>query len=757
MIHRSAHRFVTIAAIVILTSLVHAESSLPAEPGGRALADRFVPFTPDHDRFQSSAVLDLRSLNEAFAGEHGFVQAKDGHLVFSKNQASVRFWAVNGIGVEADKFTRDAAQIAAKTLAKRGVNLVRIHGPLFDDNGNADPVKIQRAIATVEELKMQGIYSYFSIYFPVWITPKPDNAVLKGYDGKTHPFAALMFNPDFQKQYQSWWTALLTTPSDKTGKRLIYDPAVAGVEIQNEDSLFFWTFNDKNIPETQLRLFESQFADFFKNDYTSLNEIRWLAKQRLPRDNPAQNRIAFRPLWNIANERTDRDIDTAIFLLQTQENFYYTQIEFLRKLGFKGLISASNWITADAKILGPLERYSYRPGDCNTPHSDLIDHHGYLSCNHKGDNAAWSIRNGHTYFDRSALRFDPDEPDKPRQYNNPIIDVSYNDSPTMISEIAFDRPNRYRSEAPLFLAAYASLQNTSCIVHFAFDSAQWHVQPNYYMQPWTLMSPASMGQFPAAALLYRKGLIKTGDLIINLNLRGDKLRGLQGGPLAPEANFDELRLKDVPRNLPENIRQLPPNAVIDPLVHFVGRTNINFIYYKGDAPPSTFKDTAPFINRSDQSVTSSTGQLALDYGRGILTINAPAVQGISGNLKAAGSTTLKDVTITSDLDLVHIILVALDDKPLATSSKILLQAMTEEKPTNFRTEPTAQKGEQKILDIGKDPWQIREIQGTVRLNRPDAAALKITPLDPNGNPLTPLPASPEFQLQPTTLYYLITK
>ena len=43
-------------------------------------------------------------------------------------------------------------------------------------------------------------------------------------------------------------------------------------------------------------------------------------------------------------------------------------------------------------------------------------------------------------------------------------------------------------------------------------------KPGYFMQPWTLMSPAMMGQFPAAAIIYRKSLIDPGDLMIDLNL-----------------------------------------------------------------------------------------------------------------------------------------------------------------------------------------------------------------------------------------------
>ena len=35
----------------------------------------------------------------------------------------------------------------------------------------------------------------------------------------------------------------------------------------------------------------------------------------------------------------------------------------------------------------------------------------------------------------------------------------------MISETTFNRPNRYRSEAPLYYAAYAALQDSGAVVH----------------------------------------------------------------------------------------------------------------------------------------------------------------------------------------------------------------------------------------------------------------------------------------------------
>ena len=194
---------------------------------------------------------------------------------------------------------------------------------MFDKRGEVDPAKIQRAFDVVETMKAEGIYTHFSIYFPLWFDPPADLDWLPGYDGKTHPFATLYFNPKFQEKYRSWWKALLTTPSPTTGKRLIDEPAVFGAELINEDSFFFWTFNDKNIPDPQLRILEQQFGEWLKSKYGSLDKAfaAWNG-QKIDRDTPAEGRIGFRPLWNIAHERTPRDQDTARFLTEAQRRFY---------------------------------------------------------------------------------------------------------------------------------------------------------------------------------------------------------------------------------------------------------------------------------------------------------------------------------------------------------------------------------------------------------------------------------------------------
>jgi hypothetical protein len=584
-------------------------------------------FEPDLDRYSTNNPIDLRALNEKQAGDGGFIAAREGRFVHSKDGKPIRFWAVNGPpGKDFASLRREA-----RLLAKRGVNLVRVHHAFYDESGKLDMDAVVQARDVVAAMKAEGIYTHFSIYFPIWLKPAANTPWLQGYDGNKSPFAALMFNKDFQEVYRGWWKALLTTPNPTTGKSLLEEPAVLGVEIQNEDSFLFWTFDEKTIPDPQLRIIEGLYHTWLKRQYGSIDDAvkRW-GNLRLDRDRPAEGRMAMRPLWKMANEKTIRDKDNARFLAETQRKFYLDTYRFLRLQGFKGVITASNWTTANAQILGPIERYTYAV-------TDFMDRHGYFTCNHQGEHAAWSLRDGHTYVDRSALRFDPETPGGPKLFTHPAADIMYDAKPSMISETTWNRPNRYRGEAPLFFAVYGALQGTDAIVHFALDGAKWEVKPQFHMQPWTIMAPAMMGQFPAA-----------------VTLRPSDLLDLQGTPLPQDAAFDELRLKDVPAK-----GQAPRSGqVVDPLIHFAGRTRVRFSENGG---PTNFKDLTPYIDHRSKTVRSTHDQLRLDYGQGLLAIDAPFAQGYSGDLRAARSTPLKHLSLESSLELGHLVAVSLDD------------------------------------------------------------------------------------------------
>ena len=698
----------------------------------------WLPFAPKSEAMSQDSAINLRGLNEKLAGEHGFIKVKGDEFILGDSGQPVRFWGVNGPPRE---LSGETLKQCARFMAQYGVNLARLHGAIYDGSGNLDPEEVQRRIRTVRALKAEGIYSELSIYFPLWMQPKPDTPWLKGYDGSKHPFAALYFNKDFQQQYRKWWEALLLTPG-ADGQRLIDEPAVMCAEIVNEDSYFFWTFNEQNVPDIQLRIVEKQFGDWLAGKYGSIDAAfaKWQGPA-LKRDNAAEGRVAFRPLYNIFTDKKLRDRDTTQFLAESQRNFYLETQKFLRDLGFKGLITASNWITANAEVLGPVEKWTYSRGD-------FIDRHGYFGNYVSGDNSAWSMRDGHTYADRSALRFENEHPKKPKNFSHPSMDITYDGKPSMISETSWTRPNRYRSEAPLFLAAYGALQNSAAIVQFAFDGPTWAVKPNYFMQPWTLMSPAAMGQFPAAALIYRKGLVAPGAVLADIQLAVPELMALKGTPLPQDANFDELRLSDVPSGM-----EIKPGNVIDPLIHMAGRTRVTFA---ATSRPANLADLSKLIDRKASTVSSVTGELRLNYDIGLLTVNAPSAQAVSGMLKQAGKTQTDDLIVESDMEVGHIIAVSLDGRPLKTSTKILLQVMSEEQNSGFQTAYVDEQIQQ-IVAIGRDPWMFRELRGTVTWRRPDAASLKCQPLDFSGQPSGAATVGAAIKLLPGTFYYQISK
>jgi len=106
------------------------------------------------------------------------------------------------------------------------------------------------------------------------------------------------------------------------------------------------------------------------------------------------------------------------------------------------------------------------------------------------------------------------------------------------------------------------------------------------------------------------------------------------------------------------------------------------------------------------------------------------------------------------MDNAHIIIVALDGEPLGKSRRMLLQAMSEEKASGFATKD-AGNGVKKITNIGRDPWRVKALEGSVKFK--GAAALQFQPLDFNGYPAGAITRGAELKLSPQTIYYLVTR
>ena len=665
-------------------------------------------FEPASDTF-GKAVLDLRPLNEKTAGESGYVR-RVGERFALGNGAPVRFWGVN-CGANVVRLDSGSQQYLARRLAKVGVNLVRIHAPLYSkkmlDQRKVDPSYLDRLHSFVAALRKQGVYTCLSFYFPLWFHAKEDYW-LEGYNrrGNKNPYSILFFNKEMQKIHRNWARKLLLSPNPYTGIPLARDPAVAIIEAVNEDSFLFWTFTSKMVPREQMRRLEGLFGAWLIRRHGSLHRAFSIwGGARHKRDEPSTLSMGIHDVWHLTSWNINkipnhgRLSDQLRFLVETQKSFYQGFVSYCKRdLGYKGLVLCGNWKTADPRLLDALERYTYTAGD-------VIDRHGYFGGEHKGPRASYAVDKGDTYADRAGVL----EP-----WALPIAVHQTEGFPHFISEIGWTNPNRFRAEYPFLCAVYGSLQGTDGYGFFTISGAGWETCVNKF----PLATPVIMGQFPATALMFRRGDVREAPVVFREVLGLKDLYDFKGSAHAEAAGFDKLRKPGAQG------ARTATRGELDPRAFYVGRVLRRFGLNKS---ARVREDLSRHIDSSQKIIRSATGQVVWDYGKGVVRLDSPRSQGMTGFLGKAGAATFSDVALKCNNEYGAVIVISLDDLPIASSRKTLIQAMTEARPYAWRTHRGA------IRNLGFAPMNVTFVDAAVTLKRKDAPK-QILVLDEHGFP-----------------------
>jgi hypothetical protein len=560
----------------------------------------------------------------------------------------------------------------------------------------------------------------------------------RGWSGKGKPFAQLFFHPDMQRIYRSWAKGLLTTKNPHTGLPLGRDPAVAIVEIINEDNYFFWTFTPyKNLPAGTMVWLEKAYGSWLVKKYGSLTKASaaW-GGAKVRGDDFAAGRAGLYGAWQMTRRgekhgNRRRIQDQVRFLTEHLRAFFAGMRRHFREdLGVRCLVSATNWKTADDVRLGALDHYAWAA-------CEVIDKHGYFGGPHTGPRASYSLSKGDTYKDRCALL----EPE-----SLPVAQIQYVGHPNIISEINWPMPNRYRADMPWLCALYGSLQGTDGFFHFAVGTAGWLPQHPKF----SVSTPVMFGQFPACAVVYRKGYVQPGPVVVREAVRLADLYALKGTAATEPQNLDALRAADVP---PGGTLSTDRPGSVDPLAPYVGQV----VRVVGENPgESQIRDLSTFVDREKKLIRSSTGELIWNYGKGIVAFNTPKAQGAAGFLSELDELKLGDVVIRSRNEYGAVAVISLDGEPLRTSKRILLQVMTEDANEGWTT-AAAGDGLKRITSLGGPPIVVRNIDATVTIKRPDAAKLAVTALDANGRKRGELRGGGTIKLLPDCLYYLVTR
>ena len=208
------------------------------------------PFVIPWDDASPGTLTDVSFLNAKPAGVHGYIAAKQGHFVEANTGTRIRFLGTNFAGKDAFPSHADAEKVAAR-IAKLGINLVRLHhmdnsdwgqdASIWDyaykDRQHLDAVQLDKLDYFVAQLKKNGVYVNLNLHvsrqfseadgFPASVSQIPTS-----YDKRVDEFDRRMIG--LQKNYAH---DLLTHVNPYTHLSYASDPAVAMVEINNENSL----------------------------------------------------------------------------------------------------------------------------------------------------------------------------------------------------------------------------------------------------------------------------------------------------------------------------------------------------------------------------------------------------------------------------------------------------------------------------------------------------------------------------------------
>lgn len=272
--------------IVLHTALLALSAQVPG----------YFPFVIPWDDAVKGVITDVSFLNAKPAGVNGRIVAKDSQFVEETTGKPVRFFGTNITSAMAFPSHLDAEKVAAH-LAKMGVNIVRFHhlqaewdaprgGSIWKAdklNQEINPESLDRLDYFIYALKKQGIYSNVNLqttrrYLPEMGFPKSVLEIPFSFCKKIDKVDRKMIQ--LQKQYAK---DLLGRKNPYTGLLYKDDPAVAVIEINNENSLVGWP---GEAPGAQLDTLPEPFRGEIVTAWNN-----WLAK-RYPND------AAMRAAWS---------------------------------------------------------------------------------------------------------------------------------------------------------------------------------------------------------------------------------------------------------------------------------------------------------------------------------------------------------------------------------------------------------------------------------------------------------------------------
>ncbi|MHC4627889.1 MAG: hypothetical protein ACYTDV_12990, partial [Planctomycetota bacterium] len=362
------------------------------------------------DPHSAESIIDMSYLIEKPAGAHGFLR-RDGKDFAFEDGTAVKFWAVDA----SMSSTVQAQHRQAQFYAKHGINMVRQHPVqsvlgLLQTVGRTrrfDPERLDRWDRWFSILKDNGIYMTWSLFYPHVITAA-DGYPMDLYNdlpdrgaGKSTSGVVTMMRQLQDAQWQ-WERTLLNHVNPYT--RLAYkdDPALAIVEVHNEDSIFWHAplndlanYNNGKL-DRHAAILGQMWMNWVKQRYVTNRNlaVAWGSGKR--QDDSVENpRMKMYGAWEMDGDgprmnktrEKKRMGDFIRFLAELQRDFYQRREQRLRELGYKAATVTTAW-----KAGGPAASAANLWTD---DAMDAIDRHNYFGGGAGGHNiTTGAVANG---------------------------------------------------------------------------------------------------------------------------------------------------------------------------------------------------------------------------------------------------------------------------------------------------------------------------------------------------------------------------
>lgn len=254
----------------------------------------------------SAGVTNMSGLIEKPAGKQGPIQARDGH--FFAGDSRIRFFGVN-LCFGGNFPTHDEADQIAARMAKFGINCVRFHhmdtsvspsGLLEKDRLTIDPERLERLDYLIARLKEHGIYSNLNLH-----VGKPYPGLPTWEDMPNYGKGVDNFDPAMISQQKNYARALLNHVNPYTRYRYAEEPAVAIVEINNENALWHEWSNGSldDMPAHYSNTLQAGWNDFLAQKYGDDTKLKaaWNVKEEPTGQELLKNRGFAQGLqaWNL--------------------------------------------------------------------------------------------------------------------------------------------------------------------------------------------------------------------------------------------------------------------------------------------------------------------------------------------------------------------------------------------------------------------------------------------------------------------------